>query len=144
LTAISVSDTFIADIDEAKEVCVTPKKSGLPDEVKGLMPLTPAVFFILLALADGQKHGYAIMQEVADLSEGKFRMGPGTLYTTIQRLLDLSLIAEVAAVESGGDSRRRYYKLGREGRALLESEVARLESVVRVARQKSLKLRKAE
>ena len=115
------------------------KKSELPDELRGLMPLTPAVFFILLALADGQKHGYSIMQEVTDLSEGKFRMGPGTLYTTIQRLLDLSLLSEVTgAVEPGGDGRRRYYKLAREGRALLEAEVARLESVVRVARGKNL------
>src|SRR5262252_4030059 len=100
-------------------------KPELSDDVRGLLPLTPAVFFILLALADGQKHGYAIMQEVGALSEGQFRMGPGTLYTTIQRLLDLSLIVEV---DPGADSRRRYYKLDGEGRALLESEVARMES----------------
>ena len=80
------------------------KKHDLPNDVMRLLPLTPAVFFILFALADGDKHGYAIMQEVSVLSDGKFRMGPGTLYTTIQRLLELSLIEETAT-EAGG--RRR-------------------------------------
>ena len=63
-----------------------------------VVPLTPAVFFVLFSLADGQKHGYAIMQETVESCRTvKFRMGPGTLYTTLQRLLDLSLIEEVAA-----------------------------------------------
>src|SRR5260370_32338 len=82
-------------------------------------PLRTAVFFILFALADGEKHGYAIMQQTRTLSDDRFRMGPGTLYTTIQRLLELALIQEV--LDSGErESRRRYYRLTRQGRALLD------------------------
>jgi DNA-binding PadR family transcriptional regulator len=114
-----------------------PKKTELPDEVMRLMPLTPAVFFILFALADGEKHGYAIMQEAATLSDGKFRMGPGTLYTTIQRLLELELIEEVAGSDDA-DSRRRYYRLTWQGRALLDREISRLEAVLRLAGEKKL------
>jgi len=110
----------------------------LTDSQKKLLPLTPAVFFVLLALADGEKHGYAIMQEVAVLSDQQVRMGPGTLYTTIQRLLDLALIAETAMAKSE-DSRRRYYRLTGAGRALLETEIARMRAVLRVTRQKNLK-----
>jgi DNA-binding PadR family transcriptional regulator len=117
-----------------------PKKMDLPDEVMRLMPLTPAVFFILFALADGEKHGYAIMQEAAKLSDGKFRMGPGTLYTTIQRLLELALLEEVAGSGDGEgrESRRRYYKLTWQGRSLLEREISRLEGVLRLAGEKKL------
>src|SRR3989442_271974 len=114
-----------------------PKKTELPEEVMRLIPLTPAVFFILFALADGEKHGYAIMQQTTSLSDGSFRMGPGTLYTTIQRLLDLSLIEEVADA-SERDSRRRYYRLTRNGRALLDMEINRLGAVLRPASEKRL------
>ena len=110
----------------------------LSDELRKLLPLTPAVLFILLALSEGEKHGYAIMQNVHELSDGQFRMGPGTLYTTIQRVLDLSLIEETdkASSHSALESRRRYYRLTRSGRQLLAAEVARMESVVRRAREK--------
>jgi len=112
------------------------KKHDLPNDVMRLLPLTPAVFFILFALADGDKHGYAIMQETTKLSEGRFRMGPGTLYTTIQRLLELSLIEEVWEMNDGDkrESRRRYYRLTTAGRRVLSAEVARLEGVVREAK----------
>jgi DNA-binding PadR family transcriptional regulator len=115
-------------------------KLELPDEVMRLMPLTPAVFFILFALADGEKHGYAIMQEAARLSDGKFRMGPGTLYTTIQRLLELELLEEVSGSgdAEGHESRRRYYRLTWQGRALLDREISRLEAVLRLAGEKKL------
>jgi DNA-binding PadR family transcriptional regulator len=95
-------------------------------------PLTPAVFFILFALADGQKHGYAIMQQTSKLSEGSLRMGPATLYTTIQRLLHLDAIEEVPGPSRAADreARRRYYRLTRSGRALLNAEIRRMESVV--------------
>jgi DNA-binding PadR family transcriptional regulator len=118
----------------------------IPKELRSLVPMTPAVFFIMLALADGQKHGYAIMQEVSNLSDSKFRMGPGTLYTTIQRLLDLSLIEEAGGPSrtSRQHSRRRYYRLTGAGKGLLEFEVRRLESVVRTARQKKLVPRRTE
>ena len=114
-----------------------PKKTELTDEVMRLIPLTPAVFFILFALADGEKHGYAIMQQTTTLSEGKFKMGPGTLYTTIQRLLDLFLIEEVWD-KSEKESRRRYYRLTRQGRALLDLEINRLGAVLELASQKRL------
>lgn len=116
------------------------KKHDLPNEVMRLLPLTPAVFFILFALADGDKHGYAIMQETTKLSEGRFRMGPGTLYTTIQRLLELSLIEEVWDVIDGDkrESRRRYYRLTRYGRALLDLEINRMGAVLRLAGEKRL------
>lgn len=101
-----------------------------------MLPLTPAVLFILLALSEGDKHGYAIMQNAHELSDGQFRMGPGTLYTTIQRLLELSLIEETAPGRSGEDSRRRYYRLTRSGRQVLAVELGRMESVIRRAREK--------
>src|SRR5260370_28565108 len=91
------------------------------------------VFFILMALADGPKHGYAIMKLSANLSEGRVRMGPGALYSTIQRLVEAGLIEE-AESEEGEDPRRRVYELTRRGRSLLQFEVRRLESVLKVAR----------
>jgi DNA-binding PadR family transcriptional regulator len=106
--------------------------TDVPDDLQHLFPLTPAVFFILFALAQGEKHGYAIMQEVSVLSDGKFRMGPGTLYTTIQRLLELSLIEEIDA-DSG--SRRRYYRLTRTGKLVFKAEVGRMDAVVKLALQ---------
>lgn len=108
----------------------------LPDDLRNLMPLTPAVFFILLALAEGEKHGYAIMQDVGELSSREVKMGPGTLYTTLQRLLELGLIEETRS--DGSERRRRYYRLCRPGKALLEAEVARMDEVVRMARSRKL------
>jgi len=113
-------------------------KRDLPEELRQLVPLTPAVFYVLFALADGDKHGYAVMQETAELSEGKFRMGPGTLYTTLQRLLDLGLIEETRPAGAGHDSRRRYYRLAGHGKSLLEAELERMNSVVRLARRRKL------
>ncbi len=114
--------------------------SHIPDDLERLLPLTPAVFFILFALTDGEKHGYAIMQSVTQVSDGQFRMGPGTLYTTIQRLLDLGLIEETesAGSQSDHENRRRYYKLTRTGKAVLTADLSRMESVVRLARAKKL------
>lgn len=108
----------------------------LSESQQKLLPLTPAVFFILLALADGEKHGYAIMQDVAVLSDRRVHMGPGTLYTTIQRLLDLALIIETS---TRNDDRRRIYRLAAAGKALLECELGRMHSLVRLARTKNLK-----
>ncbi|MGD1210260.1 MAG: helix-turn-helix transcriptional regulator [Candidatus Acidiferrales bacterium] len=113
------------------------RTANLSDDQRKLMPLTPAVFFILFALADGEKHGYAIMQQVGVLSDGKVRMGPGTLYTTIQRLLGLSLIEETTTSDER-DERRRYYRLTRVGKAILQAEIGRMDAVLRIARQKKL------
>ena len=117
-----------------------PTANRVPDDLRHLLPLTPAVFFILFALADGEKHGYAIMQSVSRISNNQFRMGPGTLYSTIQRLLDLDLIEETEGVggQSDHEDRRRYYKLTRTGKAILAADISRMESVVRLARDKKL------
>jgi DNA-binding PadR family transcriptional regulator len=107
-------------------------QTTLPDSVRRLIPLTPAVFYVMLALSSGAKHGYAIMQETTSLSEGGFRMGAATLYSTIQRLVDLDLVA-AAEPDLTEDSRRRYYELTRMGRQLLEAEVRRMNAVVKRA-----------
>jgi DNA-binding PadR family transcriptional regulator len=106
------------------------KNTDPSDELNKLLPLTPAVFFILFALANGEKHGYAIMQEANVLSDGKFRMGTGTLYTTIQRLLEMSLIEEGRVDAS---ERRRYYRLTRTGRIVFKAELSRMDKVLKVA-----------
>jgi len=116
---------------------VAAKNANLTADQRDLLPLTPAVFFILFALADGEKHGYAIMQQVGVLSGDKVRMGPGTLYTTIQRLLALSLIEETATRDER-DERRRYYRLTRAGKAILQAEIGRMDAVLRIAQQKRL------
>ncbi len=105
-----------------------------------LLPLTPAVFHILLALADRERHGYAIMQEVAANSEGKVQMGPGTLYGSIKRMLAANLIEETGERPDPelDDERRRYYRLSDFGRKVLAMEVDRLNHLVHVARTKSL------
>ncbi len=105
------------------------------------LPLAPAAFFILFALGTGDKHGYAIMQEARELSDNTVQIGPATLYTTIQRLLDADRIREVPRPEDG-DSRRRYYRLTAAGKALLKSELARMEAMVK--KSKALRLRLGE
>lgn len=105
-----------------------------------LLPLTPAVFHILLALGDGERHGYAIMQETAHNSDGQLRMGPGTLYGTIKRLLADRLIEESDARPDPGmdDERRRYYRLTDLGTRVVAAEARRMEGLVRAARGKRL------
>jgi DNA-binding PadR family transcriptional regulator len=103
-------------------------------------PLQPATFLVLLALTGGDRHGYGIMQDVRKLDPA-FELGPATLYTTIQRLLEGSWIKEVSGPESG-ERRRRYYRITREGNAVLHSELQRMESMVR--KSKSMRLRGAE
>jgi DNA-binding PadR family transcriptional regulator len=105
------------------------------------LPLPPAAFLILFALAGGPKHGYAIMQEARSISDGGFQMGPATLYTTIQRLLESAWIKEVRAPENT-DSRRRYYRLTGDGTTILDQELKRMEALVR--KSKALRLRSAE
>ena len=105
-----------------------------------LLPLTPTVLHILLALADGEKHGYAIMQEVEARTEGAMRLGPGTLYGSIQRMLKDGLIVEARehAALSHGEERRRYYRLTGFGQRVLQAEAQRLEALVRVAQRKRI------
>ncbi len=97
--------------------------------------LTPAAFYILIALAEESRHGYAIMKEVAAATSGEVQLNPGTLYTTIRRLLEEGLIREAKAPAgaASADERRRYYALTADGRRAAQAEVERLRSVVRHA-----------
>jgi len=110
-------------------------KSGLrePDD---FLPLTPAVFHILVALGDGEAHGYAIMQEVLRRTEGSVRMSAGTLYGAVSRLLEDGLIDECDSRQDTGmdDTRRRYYRLTGFGSRVLASEIKRMSELVRAAR----------
>ena len=99
------------------------------------LPLSAAELHILLALASEDRHGYGIMREVARQSEGRYKLGPGTLYDNLQKLLDRGIVEERSLRSSGDDPRRRYYRLSRLGRGLLAVEIARLEGVVREAKQ---------
>jgi DNA-binding PadR family transcriptional regulator len=105
-----------------------------------LLPLTPAVFHILLALSDRERHGYAIMQEVASNSNGQIQMGPGTLYGSIKRMLAAKLIEESDERPDPelDDERRRYYRLSDFGIKVLTMEVDRLNHLVQVANKKRL------
>jgi DNA-binding PadR family transcriptional regulator len=98
-----------------------------------MAPLTPAVFRVLLALAQGDRHGYGILKEVLRQTDGEVRLGPGTLYGTLQRLMELDWVQETDG-PADADERRRYYRLTRGGRRALEAEVDRMESLVRAAR----------
>lgn len=101
-----------------------------------LLPLTPAVFHILLSLAEDERHGYSIMQHVAETTEGQVKMGPGTLYGTIKRLLAAKLVEESEERPDPklDDERRRYYRLTPWGRRVLGAEVARYSKMVKAAR----------
>jgi DNA-binding PadR family transcriptional regulator len=100
----------------------------------GFLPLAPATLHILLALAAEDLHGYGIMQEVARQSHARYKLGPGTLYDNLQRMMKQGLVEEVRGRTSDEDSRRRYYRLSSLGRGVLSTEIARLEGVVREAR----------
>ena len=97
------------------------------------LPLTPAAFHVLLALADGPKHGYLILKEVEERTNGEVRLSTGTLYGMVKRFLDDELIVELAA-EGTGDERRRSYKLTEFGRQVAKAEAVRLEQLVTAAR----------
>ena len=99
-------------------------------------PLPSASLHIVLALLDGELHGYALMGRVAELSDGRVRMGPGTLYGTLSRLVDDGLIEETTdLVSRDDDERRRYYRLTPDGRSVALDELARLQNMVhRIAR----------
>jgi DNA-binding PadR family transcriptional regulator len=98
------------------------------------LPLSPAALHILLSLAGEDLHGYGIMQEVARQSEGQYKLGPGTLYDNLQKLIQKGLIQEVGQRAGDDDPRRRYYRLSRIGREVLSLETIRLDAVVREAK----------
>ena len=111
-----------------------------PIDPESFLPLTPAVFHLLLALADGERHGYGIMQEVAASTDGQIKMGPGTLYGTIKRLLEAQLIEESDARPDPAldDERRRYYRLTGLGEKVVRAEAQRYAGIVAVAQGKRL------
>jgi DNA-binding PadR family transcriptional regulator len=108
-------------------------------DVERALPLPSAVFQILIALGDGERHGYAVMQDVAARTGGRVRMSPGTLYGSIRRMLDDGLIEELAErpVE-GDDERRRYYRVTKFGRAVGAAEADRYATLIHQARSTGL------
>jgi DNA-binding PadR family transcriptional regulator len=104
------------------------------------LPLTPAVFHVLLSLAGGERHGYAIMQDVTQSTDGQIKMGPGTLYGTVKRLLEARLIEESdeRPDPSLDDERRRYYRLTAVGEDVVRAEARRYAQIVELARGKKL------
>jgi len=115
-----------------------------PDAIVAMLPLLPATFHILVALADEDRHGYAIIQDVAARTDGSIRLSPGTLYRSIQRMLEDGLIVETDERPSpeDDDERRRYYRLTTLGTAVAQAEAARLMDLVRMARARGLAPRK--
>ena len=107
---------------------------------QSLLPLSTAFFHILIALADRDRHGYAIMQDVAERTGGKVQLSAGTLYSSIRRMLEHGLISELAESpdSSSTDERRRYYRLTKFGRTVAAAEVERLNSLLRQARETGL------
>jgi DNA-binding PadR family transcriptional regulator len=104
--------------------------------------MAPAVFHILIALADQPRHGYGIMLDVAERTGGKVKMSPGTLYGSIKQMLEDNLIEEVEERPARrDDERRRYYRLTREGREAARQEMARMSALLSQARVTSLRLR---
>ena len=114
-------------------------------ERERLLPLPPAVFQILVALADQDRHGYAIMQDVAARTDRRMKLSPGTLYGSIKRMLDDGLIveAEERPDPDEDDERRRYYRLTRFGRDVAQAEADRLATLLRQARAAGLSPRRS-
>ena len=100
------------------------------------LPLPPAAFHILIALAEEDRHGYAIIQEVASRTRGEVKLGAGTLYRSIQRMLEQGLLVEVRErpAPEHDDERRRYYRITPFGRDVAKAEARRLSQLVRLAR----------
>ena len=103
-----------------------------------LDPLPAAAFQILLSLVDDDLHGYEIMRQVERQTNGRMRIGPGTLYSSIQALLEEGLISEVITAQEGVDARRRYYRLTSAGKKLCRAEAERLAALLRAARAKNI------
>ena len=104
-----------------------------------MLPLTPLSFHILLALADADRHGYGIIKEVRERTNGEMNPGAGTLYAAVQRMLDDGLIAETDDRPAvGDDERRRYYRLSEIGRQVARAEALRLARLIRIAAEKKL------
>ncbi len=106
----------------------------MKDSAATFLPLSPATLHILLSLAGEDLHGYGIMQEVTRQSQGKYKLGPGTLYDNLQKLIQRKFVQELGRRPGDEDPRRRYYRLTSLGRGVLAAETDRLADVVRQAR----------
>jgi DNA-binding PadR family transcriptional regulator len=106
----------------------------MKDELRSLLPLSPATLHILLALAGEERHGYGIIKEVARQSEGHYKLGPGTLYDNLQKLLERGLVREQTRRSSKDEPPRRYYQLTEFGRRVLSADLVRLKTVLREAK----------
>jgi DNA-binding PadR family transcriptional regulator len=131
------AERFLLNIS-VLDISINMIKASLKPE--NMPPLTPAVFHVLLALADGERHGYAVMREVAESTEGRIKMGPGTLYGTIKRLLEAQLIEESDERPDPhlDDERRRYYRLTAIGEQVVRAEARRYSDMVALARRKKI------
>lgn len=109
---------------------------SMPERSDSYLPLSSASLYILLALAGEDLHGYAIMQEIARESEGIYKLGPGTLYDNLQKLIHRGWVQELGSRRGDDDPRRRYYRLTDSGRDVLRADTARLTEVVREARSR--------
>lgn len=110
--------------------------AAMDETEREALPLTPAVLHILLSLAAGPRHGYAIMQEVEELTDGELRLGPGKLYYSIHRMLDDGLIEEVE--DEPGGKKRRPYRITDVGLQLARAEIRRLQRTLRLAKARQL------
>ena len=102
-------------------------------------PMAPAIFQILIALADQPLHGYGIMLDIAERSDGRVKLSPGTLYGSIKQMLEDGWIQEIPGRATAEDERRRYYRLTREGREAARHEMARMSALLNHARLTSLR-----
>ena len=135
ISSVDIWESSFGSLQE--EAIVRKRQASRPPEA--FLPLPPATFHILLALADGELHGYAIMKGVAARSEGTVRLGPGTLYGSLKRLLAARLVEEGGERDpERGDERRRYYRLTQLGLSVVRAEAGRLDAMVRAARRKKL------
>jgi DNA-binding PadR family transcriptional regulator len=145
---VTFCGNFNSDVDGYNEIryIYQPVVQQLsPAEVTALLPLPQAVFQILVALADQDRHGYAIMQDVAERTGGALKLSPGTLYGSIKRMLEDGLIVEIDGRQrpSEDDERRRYYRITQFGRDLAQAEAERLTVLLRQARAVGLKPKRA-
>ena len=137
-----LSREIALDKDFGRQLCsifdITIIEHTMPK--RKLDPLPSAAFQILLSLADQDLHGYGIMRQVEEQTNGRMRLGPGTLYSSIQALLEDGLIEELdrSKDSEGGDERRRYYRLRSSGRKLARAEAERLADLLRAARAKKI------
>jgi len=107
-------------------------------DARAALPLGASTFYILLALAGGDRHGYGVIKEVEAQTGGTVKLGPGTLYRLIKQLVADGWISEIEGDSSAGDERRRYYRLTARGRAVARAEAERLDDLVVVARERRL------